>query len=196
MTPQRGETGRSLAGGLRLLTFRPEGFSLLSGDPGAAWRSFFSLVLTAPAFALIVGSQRTELELEPAGPHFFAVWALIYLLLGFAFPLVLLLLSERQPFAAAVPGFIAASNWASVPANYLNLLIVLASDAGLLPAGLRDVAELAFKVWMLAVMWWLLRRTLGIGGGQAVALVLLSEIVNFAIFLWGITRTALPAVAG
>lgn len=196
MTPLRGETGRSLAGAVRLLGFRADGFTLLANDPGAAWRSFFSLVLTAPAFAIFLGSQRASMELEPAGPHFFVVWALIYLLLGFTFPLMLLLISERQHFAAKVPAFIAAANWASVPANYANLAGILAADAGLLPAGLREVVELGLKVWLLAVQWWLLRRVLGVGGGQAAALVLLSEVVSFALFLWGLTLTALPVASG
>ena len=195
MTPSRTEVRVALAGAVRLFAFRPEGFGYIARDAAAAWRSFFALVLAAPAFFLSLQQLQVDMQLEAPGPHFYGVWGLIYLILWFAFPLLLLKMSEQQPFAPKVPGYIACANWVSVPAVYVNLLADLAGRGGLLPPPLVDLLEFGLLCWFLAVQWWLLRRLLGIAGMQAAALVLLSEGISFACFLWGFTRTALPAVA-
>lgn len=196
MIPSRIETRLALAGALRLITFRPEGFQYLAQDAAAAWRSFFAMVLAAPAFALSLDRLRADMLLEEPGLHFYAVWAAIYVILWFAFPLVLLKISEPQPFAARVPAYIAAANWVAVPAVYADLGVDLAARAELFPAGFLDMLEFGLLFWFLGVQWWLLRKVLGITGGQAVALVILSEGISFGCFLWGFSRTALPAVAG
>ena len=192
MIPSRAEVMLSLFGALRLVTFRAQGFSLLPSDSGAAWRSFFALVLAAPAFLLELGSLRVDLELEPGGLHFYGVWMLTYLCLWFAFPLALLFVSEHQPFGRRVPDYIVASNWVSVPAAYVKLLGTLAGDAGALPADFVEGFALGVLLWLLANQFWLLRRRLEVPPGQAVALLLLAEGIAFAFFLWAVTRTALP----
>ena len=85
--PSRAETLRSLSGAWRLLTFRQEGFGFFAKDAGAVWRSFFAMILAAPAFALQLESFRGELGLEDPGLHFYAVWALTYVCFWFAVPL-------------------------------------------------------------------------------------------------------------
>ncbi len=192
MIPSRREILVSLAAAWRLLTFRPDGFALLAQDAVACWRSFFAMVLAAPAFALSLERLRHDMGLEEPGLHFYGVWAMLNVILWFAFPLLLLRLSENQPFARRVPGYITAANWVSLPAAYLNTLIDLVEDAGLFPGGFADGVALGLMGWFLGVQWWLLRRLLGIPGSQAIALVILSEGISIVCFLWGITRTAMP----
>lgn len=196
MTPSRAEVRLALAGAVRLFAFKPEGFGFVAQDAAGAWRSFFALVLAAPAFFFSLERLRLDMRLEEPGLHFYGVWALIYLILWFAFPLLLLKMSEQQPFAPKVPAYIACANWVSVPAVYIDFLADLAGRGGLLPMALLDALEFGLLCWFLAVQWWLLRRLLGIAGLQAAALVMLSEGISFGCFLWGFTRTALPAVPG
>lgn len=196
MIPSRIEIRLALAGALRLFAFRPEGFAFMAQDAAAAWRSFFAMVLAAPGFAMTLERLRVDLQLEEQGLHFYGVWALIYVILWFAFPLLLLKMSEQQPFAPKVPAYIACANWVSVPAVYVDLAADLAGRASLLPVPLLDAMEFGLLCWFLAVQWWLLRRLLGLAGLQAAALVMLSEGISFGCFLWGISRTAMPGVAG
>ena len=190
--PSRAETLRSLAGAWRLLTFRQEGFGFFAKDAGAVWRSFFAMILAAPAFALQLESFRGELGLEDPGLHFYAVWALTYVCFWFAVPLLLFLLGERQPYLPRLPAYIQASNWVSVPASYLKLASTLLT-ANLGQGG--DVVDLLVIGWLLGNAWWIFRRVLAIGGAQAAALVVLSELVTYALFVFAVSRTALPALA-
>jgi hypothetical protein len=186
--PTGAEIRRSLTGAWRILTFRPDGFAFLARDPGAVWRSFFAMVLAAPAFAIQLETFRSDLGLEAPGLHFYGVWALAYVIFWLAFPVLLLLLGERQGFAPRIPFYLQASNWASVPASYAKLLSTLVSDE---QGGFGDVVDLVVILWLLGNAWWILRQTLKVGGGQAAALVVLSEVVTYSVFLFAVSRTAL-----
>jgi len=190
--PSSAEISRSLAGAARLLAFRPDGFGFLASDGGAVWRSFFAMVLAAPAFALQLASFSADLGVAEADLHFYAVWGLTYVCFWFAFPLLLFLLAERQGFAPRVPAYIQAGNWVSVPASYLKLASTLLT-ANLGQFG--ELLDLLVIAWLLVNAWWILRRVLGVGGGQAAALVVLSELTTYAFFVFAVSRTALPALA-
>lgn len=186
--PTRAEIRQSLAGAWQILTFRQAGFSLMARDPGAVWRSFFAMVLSAPAFALQIENFRGDLGLEAPGLHFYGVWAMTYVIFWLAFPVLLLLLGERQSFAPRIPFYIQASNWVSVPMSYAKLLSSLISDE---PGGVGELLDLAVIFWLLGNNWWVVRHTLRVGGGQAAALVVLSEVVTYSVFLFAVSRTAL-----
>lgn len=189
--PSQAEILRSLAGATRLIAFRAEGFGFLAGDAGAVWRSFFAMVLAAPAFALQLESFRAELGLEEPALHFYLVWALTYVCFWFAVPVLLFLLAERQAFGPRLPAYIHAANWVSVPAAYLKLGSTLLTG-GLGPLG--ETLDLLVIGWLLVNAWWLFRRVLQVTGGQAAALVLLGELTTYALFVFAVSRTALPAL--
>lgn len=190
--PSLSEITRSLAGAIRLLTFRPDGLLFMERDPRAAWRSFFAMVLVAPPFALAVLRLGERMTGAPPEGEALLLWALTYVCLWFAFPLVLLFLSRQQPFAPRVAGLIQASNWVAVPAAYLKAGSQLLGD-GLGP--LAEVLDWTLVFWLWINFWWLLRTLLGIKGGQAFALLLLSELIGYAFFAYALTRSFLiPAM--
>ncbi len=191
--PTLAEIKQSLAGAWRLLTFRADGLDYLARDGGAVWRSFFAMVLAAPAFVLQLESFRSDLGLEGPEPHFYAVWALTYLIFWVAFPVLLFILGERQPFAPRIPLYLQASNWVSVPASYVKLLSTLLSDD---QGGVGDALDVLVIFWLLANAWWLTRRTLAVSGAQAAALVMLSELVTYGVFVFAVSRTAVESLGG
>lgn len=189
--PSLAEITQSLAGAIRLLTFKPDGLQFLARDPRAAWRSFFAMLLVAPPFTLAVLRLGERMTGAAPGEQALLLWALTYVCLWFAFPLVLVYLGRQQPFAPRIAGLIQASNWVAVPAAYLKAGSQLLGDL-LGPFG--EVLDWTLVFWLWINFWWLLRLLLGVKGGQAFALLLLSELIGYAFFAYALTRTfLLPA---
>lgn len=188
MIPLKGETLSALAGAIRVLLFRQQGFAFFAEDAGAAWRSFFALFLAAPAFYLQVTDRPPTLGQPAPDVYFLAIWALTYILLWAAFPVVLLTLAAGREFEPRVPRYIQVSNWAAVPAIYANML------AGQL-LGSNELLSLAVVLWLLINQWWILRETLKIRPGLAVGLVFLAEMINFLLFIWAVARSGPVQVA-
>jgi len=192
MIPSRAEIVSSTIGGFRLLLFKPDGLQRLSRDAGAPWRSFFALVLSLPALALMLDGLRDIFDMEEPGLHFYALWLLTEVVIWLAFPVLLLSLSRQLPLRMRVPLFIQALNWLLFPAQYVGLALGFLSESRLLPHDLFEVLNVVAGIWVLVVEWWLARRVLAVSAGQATLLVLLHFMLSYALSAFAIGRTVLP----
>jgi hypothetical protein len=192
MIPSRAEIIASTIGGFRLLFFKPDGLQRLSRDTGAPWRSFFAVVLSLPALFLLLEGLREIFALEEPGFHFYALWLLTEVIVWLAFPVLLLTLSRQLPLHMRVPLFIQALNWLLLPAQYLTLAMSWLVDSTVLPQDLSEALNVVAGVWVLVAEWWLARRILAVGAGQAALLVLLHFMLSYALSAFAIGRTLLP----
>jgi hypothetical protein len=195
MIPSLAEIVSSIAGGARLLCFKAEGLKPLKRDDGAPGRSFVVVLLALPAFLLLLW-QRHHLVAEDAAPHFYATWLLTYLVSWLAFPVVLFAVAKQLPLRRGLPFFIQARNWMLVPGIYASLAAFWLAQSTLLPGDLSELLGFAVEAWILAAEWWLIRRILSASAGQAVLLVLIDFMLDYALAVWAISRTALPLAGG
>ncbi len=182
MFPTGEELRRGLAAVLPLFSFKDSGLGLLQGDNWTAWRSFLAAVLALPPFLVFMLVQQREEPMEPLGLHFFLVWLLAYVLLWTALPLVMLEVGRKKAFAPRLAHFIAAYNWLLLPVAYLRFLV------SILPEPLSGLLMPIFVFYIFGVKWYLARKSLGISGWGATAIVALGfflslNIVNLAFSL-------------
>ncbi len=175
MFPTGEEVRRGLAAVLPLFSFNDSGLGLLPNDRWTAWRSFLAGVLALPPFMVFVLVQQREGPVEPLGLHFFAVWILAYILLWTALPLLLLEFGRGKPFEARLPHFIAAYNWLLLPIAYLRFITMI------LPAPLDVLFAMPFLVYVLGLKWYLTRKSLGVSGSGAAAVVAVAFFLSLTI---------------
>ncbi|HKY93882.1 MAG TPA: hypothetical protein VJL84_01200 [Kiloniellales bacterium] len=190
MIPSRAEIINSTVGGVRLLLFKPDGLQRLTRDGGAAWRSFFALILSLPALFFLLEGLRGTFALEEPGLHFYGLWLLTETVIWLAYPVLLLTMSRQLPLRMRVPFFIQALNWLLLPAQYLALAVGWLSKSTLLPHDLTEALNVVVGIWVLVAEWWLARRILAVGAGQAALLILLHFMLGYALTTWALGRTA------
>lgn len=192
MIPSRAEIISSTVGGFRLLLFKPDGLARLSRDGDAPLRSFFAWALCLPALFLFLEGLRGTLPMQEPDLPFYALWLLCDAVSWLAFPVLLLAMARQLPLRMRVPFFIQSMNWLTLPAQYIVLTASWLSQSLLLPHDFSEALGVASVVWVLVAEWWLARRILAVGVGQAVLLTLLHFMLSYALQTWAIGRTALP----
>jgi hypothetical protein len=172
-----------LRGAFLLSRGRAEGLMLIEETPAGAGRSFWAAAISLPAFLALL-SLRWSAGVAPAAGFATALTAelLGYVVIWLGFALA------SEPLARATgrlrewPHFLAAWNWANV-VQYLVLLGLTVPAALGLPDFLADGLALAAIGYALWLEWFVARHALLIGGGRAVAFVLLD--LALGIFIGG-----------
>ena len=170
-----------LRGALLLARGRPDGLLLMEDSAAGVARSFWAAVLCLPGFFAL----RLLAWSETGGPAFGVGHGLVAELLGFGcawsgFALASMPLAEAAGRRAEWPRFIAAWNWANV-VQYLVMLALTVPAALGLPEALSSglaLAALGYAVWL---EWFVARAALRIGGGRAVAFVVLDLLLGVLI---------------
>lgn len=191
MIPSRAEIVSSTIGGARLLFFKPDGLGRLSRDSDAPWRSFLVWFLLLPALFLGLEGLRDSAAMEEAGFHFYALWTLCSIVQWLAFPVLLLTVAGHLPLRMRVPLFVQALNWMAFPAQYILLVAGWLSDSRLLPHEIAGALGDIVLLWLLIAEWWLARRILAVSVAQAMLLVLMHFMLDYALTSLAFSRTLL-----
>ena len=159
------------AGGLYMLDRTLEGF----------WRSFRVAILVAPlyAFSSIIFYDRVPTEAPDT--LLILLEALHYIIEWTAYPVVLLEIARRAGWSARYLGAVVARNWSQVPLIVFSTMSVAIGEVG--PLWLGQMLSLML---MAASVFWLfriLRGTLQIGIGQAIALALLDLWLSVTLLI-------------
>lgn len=146
------------------------------------WRSFWAAPLSYPGFLLLLWLQvDDEMLARSSLGHIFLVETIGYVIGWCAFPLAALALCrwlgrENEGFA-----FITVYNWSQVlqTAFFLVLALIGVALSGSAGADLN----LAGYVLMLAYEWFIALVVIGLGGGAALAIVILDVVLGTFIVL-------------
>lgn len=182
MIPSLREIIASLYGSWRLAHFDRRGMAYFDKTVEGFWRSFFAALLVAPLYAVMLGLRYTASG-EAADPiHFGLIEALSYLISWFAYPVVMITLTEALGCRDRFVGYMVAYNWCMVLQNCL--LVPIATLNGLHVFG----PDIATMLWLLAViavlvyLWFITRAGLNVPPLTAVGIVsvdvLLSLVIN------------------
>jgi hypothetical protein len=170
-----------LRGAFLLARGRTDGLLLIDTSPAGAALSFWAAALCLPGFLAL----RLLAWAETGGPSLGIGRGLTAELLGYAcswagFALASLPLAEAAGRRAEWPQFIAAWNWANVVQYLVLLALTVPALFGLPPllAHGLGLAALGYALWF---EWFVAKAALRIGGGRAVAFVLLDLLLGMFI---------------
>ena len=170
-----------LYGGYRLCRFDAQGLAYFDSTIGGFWRSFFAAVLVAPIYFIIVFLDLDLSTVEASVGRTFLLESLAYLILVFAYPLAMHYISEALDRRPQYFLYIVAYNWASVVLAAIELPVDALSASELLPKALADTLEIAVKLAILAILWFIARTALNVPRLMAVGLVALDFVLDLIV---------------
>ncbi|HXM71542.1 MAG TPA: hypothetical protein VN970_10440 [Thermoanaerobaculia bacterium] len=168
-------------GGYRLCRFDAQGLAYFDSTLGGFWRSFFAAVLVAPIYFIIVFLDLDLSTVEASIGRTLLLESLAYLILVFAYPLAMHYISEAVDRRQQYFLYIVAYNWASVVLAAIELPVDALSWSELLPKALADTLEIAVKLAILAILWFIARTALKVPRLLAVGLVALDFVLNLIV---------------
>jgi hypothetical protein len=171
-----------VAGAFLLARGRAHGLALIDPTPAGAWASFAAMWLCAPGYLLLRalgGGAGGE------GARLVAAEAIGYVIGWFAFPLLMVGVTEGLGRRDRFPAFVSAWNWAKLPQLLAVLAAGLVGAAGLLPGAVADALAFGALAYALWLSWFVARETLGIDGARSGFVVGADVVVG--LFVTGLT---------
>lgn len=174
------ETAVSLFGAWRLARLDPRGMSFFNATEAGFWHSFFAAVICAPAYALVVALDYSQMAVSASDTRIISVHAIAYVINWTAFPLAMASAVRWLGREQLYLRYIVAFNWAKV----LETLIFLPAKA-LAATGVPWLTLLpgltAFIVF--GYQWYVARTALMISGSHAMAVIGLDLFLDIALML-------------
>lgn len=175
----RTEIAHGVSGAWRLMWGDGGGLFMLDRTLEGFWRSFRVALLIAPLHVLgsMIVYERTETV--ASGSLIILVEALRYIIDWTAFPVVLLEIARRAGWSARYLGAVVAMNWANVPVVILGTMRLAIGEV--VPTWLGGALGLILMALFVYWLTRLLRETLSVGVGQAIALSLLNLWISITL---------------
>ncbi|HYB56559.1 MAG TPA: hypothetical protein VEK12_10340 [Alphaproteobacteria bacterium] len=170
-----------LYGAYRLCRFDSQGLAYFNATLAGFWRSFFAAVLVAPAYFLIVFLDLDLSTVEASATRVFLLESAAYVVLVFAYPLAMYYICEAIDRQQQYFLYIVAYNWASVVLAAFQLPVDAISAGELLPKAVTNPLELAVRIVILVMLWFIARSALGIARLAAAGLVTLDFVLNLIV---------------
>ena len=170
----------SLYGAWRLAHFDKRAFELFDKTPAGAIRSFSAAVLVAPMYALVLSMAPVE-RAGSGGSQWLLVEAIAYVLSWVAYPVVAEYLSRSMGCRELFDGYLSAYNWSMVLQNAALLPLTALTAMNVLSSEILQLLWLMAIAAIMAWLWFIARMALNVSAVTAVGLVILDELLSFAI---------------
>ena len=183
MIPSRQEVTYRVYGAWLLARFDARGVQYFDDSPNAALRSFYSAVLTAPAFIVISLLSLATSELKEDMPAFIVlvVHTLFYVLLWVVAPVIIHRICQVIDRGDAFFRYLSANNWSNIITYHLNLVMVVLILGEILPAPVVGLLIFATYGYVIAYNWFIGLRCLDINALTAAGLVGLQLVLHVLI---------------
>ncbi len=183
MMPSYRDIVYGIYGALRLARLDPGAMSYFERTPAGFWKSFFAAAIVAPGFAIVIGYElgQLEVEIEAGALRAVLVETLAYVLGWAAFPVIVHQICEVTGKRDAYIGYIVAFNWSKV----IQMAVLLPS-IGLIALGAPDggwLLRLAISFLILFYEWFITRTALGVTARGAVGYVVLDFVIDLIIHM-------------
>ncbi len=126
----------SLYGAYRLCRFDPQGLAYFNPTLEGFWRSFVAALIVAPAHCLLTIINLRDVAIEASLARVVAIETLAYVILVFAYPLVVFHICQMMGRSERYFTYIVAYNWAGVIQIALILPATALGASDLLPLNL------------------------------------------------------------
>lgn len=175
----RTEIAYGVSGAWRLMWGDGGGMYMLDRTREGFWRSFRVMLLVAPlqVFCLLIVYDRTQTI--AADSTIVLIEALRYIIEWTAFPVILLEIARLAGWSGRYIGAVVALNWASVPVIILSTLRLTIGSVA--PSWLGSALGLILMGFFVYWLTRILRETLALSAGQAIALALLNLWISITL---------------
>jgi branched-subunit amino acid transport protein AzlD len=176
------EVRQAMIGALRLARGDRRGLSYFDRSADGFWRSFRAAVISYPLYLVLLSMRVTVSEWEASGALLIiTVETIAYVIAWTAFPLLMLILTQRIGRPHRFFDFMVPYNWSQLPQSALFVLVGLETESGVLGAEPAQAIEVAAAVAVLVYEWFIARAALETTAGAAVLVVLVDLLLGVLI---------------
>ncbi len=170
-------------GALRLARLDAGAMSYFERTPAGFWKSFFAAVIVAPGFAIIIGYELAQVDLEAGVPRILVVELLAYVLGWAAFPVIVHQICEAIGKREAYIGYIVAFNWSKVIQMAVFLPAIGLIALGALPGDSGSLLRWVVSILILFYQWFITRTALGVTAMGAIGFVVLDFMIDLIVHM-------------
>ncbi len=170
-------------GAWRLARLDKGAMSYFDRTPAGFWKSFFAAVIVAPGFAIIIGYELAQVDLEAGVPRIFVVELLAYVLGWAAFPVIVHQICEAIGKREAYIGYIVAFNWSKVIQIAVFLPSIGLIALGALPGDSGSLLRWVVSLLILSYQWFITRTALGVTAMGAIGFVVLDFMIDLIVHM-------------
>lgn len=171
-----------MIGALRLARGDPGGLSCFDRSLDGFWRSFRAAAISYPLYLMLLSMRVTVAEWEASGALLIImVETIAYVIAWAAFPLLMLILTQRIGRPHRFFDFMVPYNWSQLPQSALFVLVGLETESGVLGSEPAQAIEVAAAVAVLVYEWFIARVALETTAGTAVLVVFVDLLLGVLI---------------
>jgi hypothetical protein len=176
------EVRLALIGALRLARGDRGGLSCFDRSLDGFWRSFRAAFISYPLYLILLSMRVTVAEWETSGAFvIIMVETIAYVIAWTAFPLLMLIVTQRIGRSHRFLDFMVPYNWSQVPQSALFVLVGLETESGVLGAQPAQAIEVAAAVAVLVYEWFIARVALETTVSAAVLVVIVDLLLGVLI---------------
>ncbi len=155
------EVRQAIIGALRLARGDRGGLVYFDRSADGFWRSFRAAVISYPLYLVLLSMRVTVAEWESSGALvIITVETIAYVIAWTAFPLLMLIVTQRIGRAHRFFDFMVPYNWSQLPQSALFVLVGLETESGVLGAQPAQAIEAAAAIAVLVYEWFIARVAL------------------------------------
>ena len=172
----------AIVGALRLARGDRGGLSCFDRSLDGFWRSFRAAVISYPLYLVLLTMRVTVAEWERSGAlAVITVETIAYVIAWTAFPLAMLIVTQRIGRADRFFDFMVPYNWSQLPQSALFVVVGLQTQSGVLGAQPAQVLEVAAAVGVLVYEWFIARVALETTAAAAALVVFVDLLLGVLI---------------
>jgi hypothetical protein len=176
------EVRLAMIGALRLARGDRGGLSCFDRSLDGFWRSFRAAFISYPLYLILLSMRVTVAESETSGVFvIIMVETIAYVIAWTAFPLLMLIVTQRIGRSHRFLDFMVPYNWSQVPQSALFVLVGLETESGVLGAQPAQAIEVAAAVAVLVYEWFIARVALETTVSAAVLVVIVDLLLGVLI---------------
>jgi hypothetical protein len=176
------EVRLAIVGALRLARGDRGGLSCFDRSLDGFWRSFRAAVISYPLYLVLLTMRVTVAEWERSGAlAVITVETIAYVIAWTAFPLAMLIVTQRIGRADRFFDFMVPYNWSQLPQSALFVVVGLQTQSGVLGAQPAQVLEVAAAVAVLVYEWFIARVALDTTAAAAALVVFVDLFLGVLI---------------
>jgi hypothetical protein len=176
------EVRLAMIGALRLARGDRGGLSCFDRSLDGFWRSFRAAVIGYPLYLVLLSMRVTVGEWERSGALLIiTVETIAYVIAWTAFPLMMLIVTQRIARPQRFFDFMVPYNWSQLPQSALFVLVGLETKSGVLGAQPAQAIEVAAAVAVLVYEWFIARVALDTTASVAVFVVVVDLLLGALI---------------
>ncbi len=171
-----------MLGTLRLARGDRSGLVCFDHSVDGFWRSFRAAAISYPLYLVLLLMRVTVAEWETSGAFLIiTVETIAYVIAWTAFPLMMLIVTQRIGRAHRFFDFMVPYNWSQVPQSALFVLVGLETESGVLGAQPAQAIEVAAAVAVLVYEWFIARVALDATASAAAFVVFVDLLLGVLI---------------